>query len=76
MEPGRRALVKEFFSNLIERKGLTCYVRGRWVLFRERVISQLLELRLVGDYAEYEQLQKSLRFEEIARELTNGLRQW
>ena len=36
MEPGRRALVKEFFSNLGERKCLTCYVGGGWVPFGER----------------------------------------
>ena len=29
MEPGRRALVKEFYANVSDRKNLTCYVRGR-----------------------------------------------
>ena len=76
IEPGRRALVKEFYSNLGERKDLTCYVRGRWIPFKERAISQILGLRQVGEYAEYEQLQKSPCFEEIAQELTNGLGQW
>ena len=66
MEPGRRALVKEFFSNLGEMKGLTCYVRGTWVPFGERTISQLLGLRQVGNFSEYEQLQECPRFEEIA----------
>ena len=33
MEPGRRVVVKEFHSNLGDRKDLTCYVRGRWVPF-------------------------------------------
>ena len=28
MEPERRAVVKEFYSNLGDRKYLTCYVRG------------------------------------------------
>ena len=45
MEPGRRGIVKEFYSNLGERKTLTCYVRGKWVPFRERAISRLLGLR-------------------------------
>ena len=36
MEPGRRALVKEFYANLGERKGLTCYVRGRWIPFGKK----------------------------------------
>ena len=49
MEPGRNALVKEFYANLGERKNLSCYAKGRWVPFRERVISQLFRLRVVGD---------------------------
>ena len=62
MEPGRRALVKNFFANLGERKDLTCYVRVRWIPFRERYISQILGLKQVGECAEYEQLQKSPSF--------------
>ena len=76
MEPGRRALVKEFYANLGEQKDLTCYVRGRWIPFWKKAISQLLGLRQVGKCEEYEQLQKSPCFEEIAQELTNGSGQW
>ena len=54
--PGKRALVKEFYANLGEKKDLMCYVRGRWVPFGERVISQMFGLRKGGDYTEYEQL--------------------
>ena len=49
MEPGRRALVKEFYANLGGRKDLTCYVRGRWIPFGERVIYQILGLKQVGE---------------------------
>ena len=76
MEPSRRTLVKEFYANLGERKNLTCYVRGRWVHFGEKVISQLSKLRPIGDCMEYEQLQESPRFEKITQEMTNGLGQW
>ena len=68
--------MKEFYANLGERKDFTCYVRGRWIPFGERVISQILGLRQVGECVEYEQLQKSPSFKEITREVTNGLRQW
>ena len=54
MKPGRRALVKEFLANLGERRDLTCYVRGRWIPFGERAISQIFGLRQVGECAEYE----------------------
>ena len=49
-----RALVKEFYANLGEQKNLTCYVRERWIPFGERAISQLLGLRPVSDYKEYD----------------------
>ena len=56
MKPSIRALLKEFYANLGDRKNLTCYVRGRWVPFEERAISQLLGLRPVEDCIEYEKL--------------------
>ena len=39
LEPRRRTLVKEFYENLVDKKNLTCYVRGRWVPFGERALS-------------------------------------
>ena len=72
LEPGKRALGKEFYDNLDERRNLTCYVRGRWVPFREKAISQLFRVRQGRDYTMYEQLQKSPNFEEITRELTGS----
>ena len=59
-----------------ERKDLTCYVRRRWIPFGKRAISQILGLGQVGECTVYEQLQKSPSFEEISRDLTNGLGQW
>ena len=65
MELEKRELVKEFYANLGERKDLMCYVRGRWIPFGERAISQILRLRQVGDCTEYKQLQKSPSVREI-----------
>ena len=45
VELGKRALIKEFYANLGEKRNLTCYVKGRWVPFGERDISQLFGLR-------------------------------
>ena len=53
MEPSRRAFVKEFYTNLGKRKILTCYVKGRWVPFKEKAISQLLGLGSVGNCIAY-----------------------
>ena len=35
MEPSRGNIVKEFYTNLKDRKNLTCYVRGRYVLMEK-----------------------------------------
>ena len=76
MELGKRALVKEFYTNLGDRRNLTCYVRGRWVPFGERAISQLFGLRQGGDCSDFEKLQKSPDFEEMARELIGDQGEW
>ena len=75
-EPGVRALVKEFYANLGEQKNLRCYVRGMWIPFGERAISQLLKLRSVSECKEYDQLQESPKFEEIINELIDSLGVW
>ena len=59
-----------------EQKNLTCYVRGRSIPFEERSISQLLGLRPMSDCKEYDQLQENPKFEEIVKELTDGLGIW
>ena len=75
-ELGVRALVKEFYANLGEQKNLMCYVRGRWIPFEERAISQFLELRPMSECKEYDQLQESPNFEEIVKEFTKRLGVW
>ena len=76
LEPSIRAIVKDFYTNLGDRRNLTCCVRGRWVAFGQRVISQLFGIRQGGDYTEYERLQKNPNFEEIEQKLTGGQEQW
>ena len=56
MEPGIRTLIKEFYANLGDRKNLTCYVRGGWVPFGERALSQLFKLKEGGECLEIEKL--------------------
>ena len=68
--------MKEFYANLGEIRNLTCYIKGRWVPFGERAISQQFGLREGGNCTEYEQLQKSPNFKEIAKELIGGQGEW
>ena len=65
--------MEEFYANPGEQKNLTWYVRERWIHFRERAISQILGLRPMSDCKEYDQLHESQKFEEIIKELIEGL---
>ena len=76
LEPGRRTLVKNYYANLGDRKNLTRYVRGRWVHFGEKALSQFFKLKKGGDCTEYEKLKRNPYFEEIAKELTGGQGEW
>ena len=44
--------------------------------FRERALSQLFKLKEVGDYSEFEKLQKNPDLKEIAKELMGGQGEW
>ena len=68
--------MKEFYANLGDRKNLTCYVKGRWVPFGERALSQLFKLKEGGDCSEFENLEKNPHFEEIENELTDEQGEW
>ena len=51
-----RTLVKEFYANMGDKKNLMCNVKGRWVPFGERALSQLFKLIERGDCSEFEKL--------------------
>ena len=73
---GSIALVGEFYANLRDRKNFTCYVRGKWVPFGERTLSQLFELKEVRDCSKYEELKKNPNLDVIANKLTRGREEW
>ena len=76
LELGRRTLVKELYANFEDRKNLACYVRGRWVPFGERALSQWFKLKEGEDFLEFEKIKKNPHFEEISKELTSGQEKW
>ena len=45
-EPSCASLVKEFFVNMVEKKGKKVYVRGHWVEFSREEINRLFNLRV------------------------------
>ena len=45
-EPGCVALVKEFFTNMVEEEGKKFYVRGKWIDFSKEKINTLFNLKV------------------------------
>ena len=70
--PGRPALVREFYSNMVDRKGTQCYVRGKWVSFHRDEINQLLKLGKLKYESKFNELKKILYYHKILGVLTVG----
>ena len=47
--PGCAALVKEFFTNMVEEEGKKVYVRGRWIDFSKDKINGLFNPKVQKD---------------------------
>ena len=48
-ESGYASLVKEFYSNMVEKEGKRVYVRGQWVEFSREKINRLFNLNVQKD---------------------------
>ena len=57
--PGCAALVREFYSNMVDRKGTQCYVRGKWFSFLRDEINQILKLGKLKDGSKFKELKKN-----------------
>ena len=73
---GFRALVREFYANLEDRKETQCYVRGKWVSFHRKDISQVLKLGKWSDGEKFKELKKNPDFQKIVQVLTDGKGEW
>ena len=60
--PGRVALVREFYSNMVDRKGTQCYVRRKWISFHKDKINQLLKLGKLNDGEKLKKLKENPDF--------------
>ena len=57
-EPRCAALVKEFFSNMVEKEGKRVYVRGHWIYFSKKRINILSNLKVQNDGSKFKKLLK------------------
>ena len=76
MPPGRAAVVREFYANIVGRKGTQCYVRGKWVSFHKNDINKLLKLGKLKDGSKFKKLKENPKFQKICELLTIGNGEW
>ena len=76
MPHGSAALVREFYSNMVSRKGTTCYVRKKRVSFHKVKINQLLKLGKLSGESKFKELKKNLDNHKILGVLTVGNGEW
>ena len=61
-ELGCAALVKEFFTNMVENEGKKVYVRGQWIDFSKEEINTLFNLKVRKDGSKFKKLLKELDY--------------
>ena len=64
--------MREFYSNIVERKKKTCYVRGKWVSFNRDEIYKLLKMSDLKDGLKFKKPKKDLDYQKILEFLTIG----
>ena len=76
MSPGHVELGKEFYTNMVGRKGIQCYVKGKWVSFNREDINQLLKLGKLKDGSKFKKLKENPEFQKICELITGGNGEW
>ena len=64
--------MREFYSNIVERKEKTCYVRGKWVSFNRDEINKLLKMSDLKDGLKFKKSKKDLDYQKILQFFTVG----
>ena len=70
------ALVREFCTNMVDRKDTQCYVRGKWVSFNRHDINQLLKLGKLSNGTKFKELKKNPDYQKIVKTLTIEKGEW
>ena len=74
--PGCAALVKEYFSNMVEEEGKKVYVRGIWIDFSKEKINGLFNLKVQKDGSKFKRLLKEPEYQKIVDLLIVGKGKW
>ena len=75
-EPRCAAMMKEFFSNMVEKEGKKFYVKGYWINFNKERIKMLFNLKVQKNGSKFKKLLKELDYQKIVDLLTAGKGKW
>ena len=74
--PGFVALAREFYSNVVEMKEDSVYVRGVWVPFGHKRINEVFQLKELKHGSKFKKLVENPDHEKIINLLTVGQGKW
>ena len=74
--PGCAAWVKDFFANMVEKKGNKVYVRGKLIDFSKETINELFNLKVHKDGSKFKGLLKEPEYQKIVDLLTTEKGRW
>ena len=69
-------LAREFYSNMVEMKEDSVYVRGVWVPFGHKRINEVFQLKELKHGSKFKKLVEKLDHEKIINLLTAGQGKW
>ena len=74
--PGFAALAREFYSNMLEMREESIYVRGVWVPFGHKRINDIIQLKELKHNSKFKKLVENPDHEKIVNLLTTGNGKW
>ena len=69
-------VVKEFYSNMVELRENTCYVRGKWISFNIKKINETFNLKKRKNGSNFKKLLEEPEYQKIVDLLTDGKGKW
>ena len=74
--PGIADVVREFYINMVKRRGKKVFVRGKWISYDRENINKAFNLKEAGDGHNFKNLKKELEYQKIVDLLTGGKGKW
>ena len=74
--PGFVDVVKEFYSNMLDLREKTCYIKGKWISFNREKIDETFNLKKRKNGSKFKKLLKEPNYQKIVDLLIDGMGKW